>query len=76
MEKTAWTNCYDTSWKGLIVDEAFQHPAKFSRGLIHRIYQHAEEMGWFKAGDWVEVTGNIKKQIITDLEKGDYIRVE
>jgi len=48
-----WQNCYDDGWKDIIIPEAFSHPAKFSRGLIHRIYWHAKEMGWVKPGDWV-----------------------
>jgi hypothetical protein len=48
-----WSGCYDESWKGLIVDEAFSHPAKFSRGLIQRIYRHAIESGWLAAGAMV-----------------------
>jgi len=46
-----WENCYDSSWNGLIVPEAFSHPAKFSRSLISRIYQHAKDEGWIKSGD-------------------------
>jgi hypothetical protein len=48
-----WLNCYNQSWKGVIVNESFCHPAKFSRGLIQRIYDHAKEMGWIKPGCWV-----------------------
>jgi len=48
-----WSGCYDDGWHGDIVPEAFSHPAKFSHGLIHRIYLHAKEMGWVKPGDWV-----------------------
>lgn len=48
-----WQNCYDDGWQGDIVPEAFSHPAKFSRGLIHRIYKHAKEMGWVQVGDYV-----------------------
>jgi len=47
-----WQGTYDNGWQGDIVPEAFSHPAKFSRGLIHRIYQHAREMGWVKPGDY------------------------
>lgn len=70
-----WESCYDGSWQGNIVPEAFSHPAKFSRGLIVRIYDHAKEMGWVKPGEWVEVTEEIRNQIITDLKKGDYFNV-
>ncbi len=48
-----WQNCYDDGWQGNIVPEAFSHPAKFSHGLIHRIYQHAKDMQWVMTGDYV-----------------------
>ncbi len=48
---TQWHNCYDEGWKGLIVPEAFSHPAKMSRGLLKRILAHAKEQGWLKEGD-------------------------
>jgi len=37
-EPTIWTGCYNDSWNGVIVADAFAHPAKFARGLIRRIY--------------------------------------
>lgn len=37
-EAETWQGCYDDGWRGLIVDEAFAHPAKFARGLIVRIF--------------------------------------
>lgn len=46
-----WHGCYSDGWKGEIVDEAFQHPAKVSRALIRRIYEHAFAEGWLRAGD-------------------------
>lgn len=48
-----WFGLYRESWKGVIVDEAFQHPAKFSRALIQRIYEHVIEEGWASKGDSV-----------------------
>lgn len=48
-----WFGLHGESWKGIIVDESFQHPAKYARGLIHRIYQHAVDEGWLRAGDTV-----------------------
>jgi hypothetical protein len=48
-----WNGCYDNRWKGLIIDGAFSHPAKFAHGLIRKIYQHAKEEGWLKSGDVV-----------------------
>jgi SAM-dependent methyltransferase len=51
MKTLTWTGCYDDGWKGLILEAAYQHPAKFSRGLIRRIYQHALASGYVKPGD-------------------------
>ena len=48
-----WGQCYASRWQGLCVPEAFQHPAKFSRALIARIYQHAREEGWLVPGAWI-----------------------
>lgn len=48
-----WRGLYSESWKGDIVAEAMSHPAKFARGLIRHIYDHALEEGWLKAGDHV-----------------------
>lgn len=48
-----WHGCYRQGWKGVIVDEAFCHPAKFARGLIRRIYEHAFEQGYLTLGDTV-----------------------
>lgn len=45
-----WQNCYDFGWQNEIVPESFSHPAKFSRALIRRIYEHAFSEGWFSPG--------------------------
>lgn len=42
---------YADSWNGEIDPAAFSHPAKFSRGLIRFIYQHAIEQGYIKRRD-------------------------
>lgn len=44
---TTWNGCYDGSWAGVIVDEAFGHPAKFAYGLINRIFEHGLQRGWW-----------------------------
>lgn len=49
----AWDGCYAEGWKGIIVDEAFAHPAKISYSLSARIYDHAFKAGWVKPGDRV-----------------------
>ncbi|KKM63053.1 hypothetical protein LCGC14_1515480, partial [marine sediment metagenome] len=48
-----WHGCYDGSWKGLIVEEAFTHPAKYARGLICRIVGHGIEKGYWAKGDLI-----------------------
>jgi hypothetical protein len=48
-----WQGLYGESWKGLIHDEAFAHPAKFSRALIRRIYDHVMQEGWANKADSV-----------------------
>lgn len=53
LKTDTWQGCYDSSWKGEIVPEAFSHPAKVARGLISQIYAHAFEQGWLKASDSV-----------------------
>jgi len=49
-----WTGCYREGWgKHRLRPESFAHPAKNSYGLSVRIYEHALEQGWVKAGDYV-----------------------
>lgn len=48
-----WRGMYGRSWSGVIVPEAFAHPAKFSRALIRQIYDHVIEEGWVEFGDRV-----------------------
>ena len=48
---TQWEHCYNDSWQGIITPESFAHPAKFARGLIHRIYAHMLERGYIAPGD-------------------------
>ena len=48
-----WRGCYGEGWRGVIIPEAFAHPAKFSRALIRRIYEHMLEEGWVQAGDTI-----------------------
>ena len=48
-----WHGCYRGGWRNEIVPEAFSHPAKFARGLIRRIYEHALERGYLRESDTV-----------------------
>ena len=53
MKVSTWNNCYRDNWTGLIVPEAFSHPAKFSPGLIKRIFKHCLEQGYLQKGSIV-----------------------
>ncbi len=48
-----WHGLYAEKWNGEITPEAYAHPAKFSRGLIRKIYDHALAEGWLAPGDVV-----------------------
>jgi len=41
-----WNNLYKERWNDLISPSAISHPAKFSHGLIRRIYEYALERGY------------------------------
>ncbi len=53
MQRDIWNRCYDGSWKDLIVDAAFSHPAKVSFKLAERIYEHIIAEGWAEKGSVV-----------------------
>ena len=68
-----WHDCYCDGWQFLLVPEAFQHPAKMSKALADRIYQHATEQGWLRRGDVVvEVTPEILAQLTSEIAKHQY----
>lgn len=48
-----WRGMYREGWTGLIHPDSFQHPAKFSRALIRKIYDHVIAEGWATKGDSV-----------------------
>ena len=50
---TDWHNCYDDSWKGMIVDDAMAHPAKYAPGLIRRMIEYGMQRGWWTKGDLI-----------------------
>lgn len=50
---STWEDCYEAQWSGMITPAAFAHPAKFSRGLIERIYDYCLAEGYLRAGDVV-----------------------
>lgn len=55
MIKRDWYGLYGNGWKSgaELTSEAFGHPAKFSRSLIRRIYEHCLEQGYLSLGDIV-----------------------
>jgi hypothetical protein len=48
-----WQGCYDLQWASVITPASMAHPAKYSRGLIERIYRHCLERGYLHKGDIV-----------------------
>lgn len=48
---TQWKGCYGASWKGILHEDSFKHPAKASRALLTRIIDHGFEQGWWQRGD-------------------------
>lgn len=53
MKTSDWRGLYRDGWRGEITPDAFTHPAKYARGLIRRIYEHAQSEGWARPGDGV-----------------------
>lgn len=53
MKPTIWKNCYIESWKGILIEQAFQHPAKISLALAKKIFEHAIAKGWIQKSDCV-----------------------
>jgi hypothetical protein len=53
MKVETWHGCYDGGWQGLLVPDAFAHPAKAARGLLARIFDELAEMGALRPGDIV-----------------------
>src|ERR1700723_294595 len=66
-----WNSCYSESWDGLIVPEAFPHPAKMARGLVVRIFDHCFERGYLRRGDTVvDCFGGIGSTLIEAAHRG------
>ena len=53
MNVTQWHGCYSGSWNGILVADAFAHPAKVAPGLSYRIYRHMIDAGYIQPGDSV-----------------------
>ena len=50
---TQWHGCYSGSWNGILVADAFAHPAKVAPGLAYRIYRYMLDRGYIAPGDSV-----------------------
>lgn len=48
---TVWMGCYEKQWTGVLIPDAFKHPAKFSRGLVERLLDYGVEKGYWSKGD-------------------------
>ena len=53
MRESIWYGCYDDGWQGLIVPDAFSHPAKYAKGLIYRIVRHGLEMAYWRKDECI-----------------------
>ena len=78
MEVINWHGLYKQGWGKLIVPEAYQHPAKFSRGLIEKIYDFCTEKGYLqRQGTVLDCFGGIGTGGIIAMLKGyNHISVE
>lgn len=66
-----WHGCYDSGWNGLIVAEAFAHPAKMARGLVARIFDELFALGALERGDTVcDPFGGIGTTAIEGASRG------
>ena len=45
MSPQEWYGCFRHSWQNLLVPEAFQHPGKYNRGVLDRIYDALQQAG-------------------------------
>ena len=51
MTTHVWHNCYGHAWgNSMLCTDAFAHPAKFSRELVRRIFDHGITEGWWDDG--------------------------
>lgn len=65
-----WHGCYDDGWRGVIVDEAFKHPAKMARGLLQRIFAELQAMGLTAGDTVVDPFGGIGTTLLEATSRG------
>ena len=63
MRELDWYGCYSNGWQGEITPEAFAHPAKFSRILIRRIYEHALQQLDLPASEVAMVGDKVREDV-------------
>lgn len=78
IEHDNWYGLYKERWNNEIVPEAMAHPAKFSRALIRKIYQHAREEGWLlEGGRVIDPFGGVGLGALEAMVMGaDWVGVE
>ena len=45
-----WYGCFRHSWQNLLVPQAFQHPGKYNRGVLDRLYDALQAAGYLRPG--------------------------
>lgn len=70
-KRRIWHGCYSGNWKGIIVEDAFQHPAKMARGVVARIFDHLFARGYIQRGSLiVDPFGGIGTTAIEGASRG------
>jgi DNA modification methylase len=59
-----WHGLYAARWNDLLSPSAISHPAKFSHGLIRRIYEYALEQGYIQSGVTLQVSKGLLYYLI------------
>ena len=66
-----WYGLYKRGWGKMIVPDAYSHPAKFSKGLIEKIYDWGQEQGyWDKSSVILDCFGGVGLGGVVAMMKG------
>jgi hypothetical protein len=69
LARVDWHGLYaGPGWRGELTQGAMNHPAKFPRGVIRRIYQEMLANDWLHCGGTVVVTQKLLDEIVSELE--------
>ncbi len=66
---SVWQGCYDDSWKKIITEESFSHPAKMARGLLKRILKHLMKNHGLKRCGYYRYQYCTRCQFVLELER-------